>query len=40
MHKWRSPKTCPPVKYERTAIQDPGSDDIQCMFYHTTVPLP
>ena len=40
MHKWRSPKTCPPVAYTRTAIQDPGSPDIQWMFSHTTVPLP
>ena len=40
MHKWRSPKTCPPVKYERTAIQDPGSIDIQWMYDHTSVRLP
>ena len=40
MHKWRSPKTCPPVAYIRTTIQDPGSVDIQWMFSHTTVPLP
>jgi prepilin-type processing-associated H-X9-DG protein len=40
MHKWRSPKTCPPVGYGRTPVQDPGSVDIQWMFCHTTVPLP
>ena len=40
LHKWRSPATCPPVSYERTSIQDPGSPDIQWMWDHTTVPLP
>ena len=40
MHKWRSPKTHPPVAFCRTAVQDPGSVDIQWMFIHTSVPLP
>lgn len=40
MHKWRSSKTCTPIKYERTANPDPGSVDIQWMYYHTSVPLP
>jgi len=40
MHKWRSAKTCPPVRYFRTAVDDPGSPDIQWMCAHTTVPLP
>ena len=40
MHKWRSPKTCPPVAYGRTPVQDPGSVDIQWMCAHTSVPLP
>ena len=40
MHKWRSAKTCPPVAYGRTPVQDPGSVDIQWMCAHTSVPLP
>jgi hypothetical protein len=40
MHKWRSPKTSPPVAYSRTPVQDPGSVDIQWMRRHTSVPLP
>jgi prepilin-type N-terminal cleavage/methylation domain-containing protein/prepilin-type processing-associated H-X9-DG protein len=40
LHKWRSSKTCPAVRYERTAVDDPGSADIQWMFSHTSVPLP
>ena len=40
MHQWRTSKACPPVAYNRTAIPDPGSVDIQWMFSHTTVPLP
>jgi prepilin-type N-terminal cleavage/methylation domain-containing protein len=40
MHKWRSSKTCPQIKYARTPIQDPGSVDIQWMYNHTSVPLP
>lgn len=40
LHKWRSAGTCPPVAYARTAIQDPGSPDIQWMREHTTVPSP
>jgi prepilin-type N-terminal cleavage/methylation domain-containing protein len=39
-HKWQSPKTCPPVAYTRTRVQDPGSADIQWMRSHSTVPLP
>ena len=40
MHKWRSPKTYPRVAFSRTPVQDPGSVDIQWMFYHSTAPLP
>jgi prepilin-type N-terminal cleavage/methylation domain-containing protein len=40
MHKWRSPKTCPPVAYARPTVPDPGSVDIQWMRGHTTVPSP
>ena len=40
VHKWRSQKTCPPVTYGRTPVQDPGSVDIQWMYSHTTVPSP
>jgi len=40
MHRWRSPKSCPPVVYTRTTIEDPGSVDIQWMLSHTSVPLP
>lgn len=40
MHRWRSAKTCPPVAYCRTPVQDPGSVDIQWMFSHTSVPSP
>jgi prepilin-type N-terminal cleavage/methylation domain-containing protein/prepilin-type processing-associated H-X9-DG protein len=40
LHKWLSPGTCPPVHYERTPVQDPGSRDIQWMHDHTSVPLP
>jgi prepilin-type N-terminal cleavage/methylation domain-containing protein len=40
MHKWLSSKTCPPVAFGRTPVQDPGSVDIQWMFKHTSVPLP
>lgn len=40
MHRWRSPKTCPPVAFGRTPVRDPGSADIQWMFSHTTVPAP
>ena len=40
MHRWRSPKTCPGVAFGRTAVQDPGSVDIQWMFCHSTVPSP
>ena len=40
IHKWRSVKTCPRVIYERVAVQDPGSVDIQWMCDHTSVPLP
>ncbi|HVV72555.1 MAG TPA: type II secretion system protein [Verrucomicrobiae bacterium] len=39
MHRWRSPRTYPPVAYCRTPVQDPGSLDIQWMFAHSTVPL-
>jgi len=39
-HKWRSSKTCPPVAFGRTPVQDPGSVDIQWMFTHTSVPSP
>lgn len=39
-HRWRSPRTCLPVKYGRTVIQDPGSADIEWMCSHTTVPSP
>ena len=40
LHKWRSPKTSPPIHYQRTDIVDPGSVDIQWMFSHSTTPLP
>ena len=40
LHKWQSPKTSPPVIYERIPIEDPGSVDIQWMFNHSTTPLP
>jgi prepilin-type N-terminal cleavage/methylation domain-containing protein len=40
IHKWLSPQTSLPVKYERIPVADPGSPDIQWMFQHTTVPLP
>jgi prepilin-type N-terminal cleavage/methylation domain-containing protein/prepilin-type processing-associated H-X9-DG protein len=40
IHKWLSSKTCPLINYARTAIQDPGSVDIQWMYDHTSVPLP
>ena len=40
MHKWRSPKTCPPVVCGRIPVQDLGSIDIQWMFCRTTEPLP
>lgn len=40
LHKWHSSKTSPPVQYDRNAIDDQGSVDIQWMFEHTTVPLP
>ena len=39
-HKWRSAKTCPRVRFERTPVSDPGSPDIQWMFSHSTAPLP
>jgi len=39
-HKWLSSKTCPGISYERTAIQDPGSVDIQWMYHHSSVPSP
>ena len=40
LHKWRSTKTCPPVHYARTAVDDQGSVDLQWVFQHTSVPLP
>ena len=40
LHKWLSAKTCPPVKYVRNAVVDPGSPDIQWMWAHTTVASP
>jgi len=40
LHKWRSPKTSPPVAYGRTLVEDPGSVDIQWMLAHTSVPSP
>lgn len=40
LHKWQSPKTCPPVIYERIPVEAPGSVDIQWMFEHSSVPLP
>ena len=40
MHKWRCPKSCPPVAYGRTPVLDPGSAYIQWMYRHTSVPLP
>ena len=40
MHKWRSPKTCPPVAYTRNTIQDSGSVDIQWLLSHTSVAMP
>ena len=40
LHKWQSSKTSPPVAYARTAVEDPGSVDIQWMFKHTSAPLP
>ena len=40
LHKWHSSKTCPAVHYERTAVDDPGSVDLQWVFQHTSVPLP
>ncbi len=40
IHKWRSPKTSPPVIYNRVQVDDPGSVDIQWMFAHTSAPLP
>ncbi len=40
MHKWRSPKTSPPVVYTRPTVLDPGSVDIEWIRSHTSVPLP
>ena len=40
MHKWLSAKTCAPIQYVRTVIDDAGSVDLQWMFQHTTVPMP
>jgi len=39
-HRWRSPKTCPPVVYSRNPNPDPNSPDIQWMIQHTSAPLP
>jgi prepilin-type N-terminal cleavage/methylation domain-containing protein len=40
LHRWRSPKTCAPIRYNRTEIDDPGSVDLQWMFQHSTAPAP
>ncbi len=40
MHKWRLPKTCPPVAYARPTVLDPGSVDIQWMRSRSSMPLP
>ena len=40
MHKWRSPKTCPPVTFTRPTVIDPGSVDIQWMLSDTSVRSP
>lgn len=36
LHRWASVVTCPPVHYERIAIEDPGSVDIRWMYNHTS----
>lgn len=40
IHKWKSGRTCPPVHFGETQIEDPGSQDISWVHNHTTAALP